>query len=300
MKLINSLIIALLCALPLYVKAQMPHITSPDGGMNAFRKIEKELYDTARFTVYYNLEYLKDSTKINDYTKAKTVLQISNKYTKYGDFYQLILDSLESYLGESKKNARNQQARDAWYDAINKINYYNVNVTNLSTYKTKVQIYDDLYNYEYTFTPDIKWSLEKGDTVINRIPCKKATCHYAGRDYLAWYADSINLPLGPYIFNGLPGLIIDIRDTKGNWIFTYSGIEKTHSHPDMYLYKKVFWGKINHVTREQALTATRNDIENFDNISIEKFKIKTKVNGKWVTPEANNPRHPSNMLELEW
>ena len=289
-----------MCALPLYVKAQMPHITSPDGGMNAFRKIEKELYDTARFTVYYNLKYLKDSTKINDYTKAKTVLQISNKYTKYGDFYQLILDSLESYLGESKKNARNQQARDAWHDAINKINYYNVNVTNLSTYKTKVQIYDDLYNYEYTFTPDIKWSLEKGDTVINRIPCKKATCHYAGRDYLAWYADIINLPFGPYIFNGLPGLIIDIRDTKGNWIFTYSGIEKTHSHPDMYLYKKVFWGKINHVTREQALTATRNDIENFDNISIEKFKIKTKVNGKWVTPEANNPRHPSNMLELEW
>lgn len=122
--------------------------------------------------------------------------------------------------------------------------------------------------------------------------CRKRLC--------GWYADNISLPYGPYIFNGLPGLIIDIRETKGNWIFTYAGMEKAHSYRDMYLYEKEFWGKLKTVSREEALTSCRNDIENYDNLSIEVFKVKTKVNGKWVSQEANYPRRPSNMLELKW
>ncbi len=286
--------------LPLSVKAQMPRITSPDGGMNAFRKIDKEVYDTAKITVYYNLKYLKDSTKTDDYTKARTVLQISDKYTKFGDYYQLALDSIESFLGKNRKNARDRQANDFWHDAIERINYYTVNVNDLSNYSTKVQTYDGLYNYGYTFSPDIEWNLENGDTIISDIPCKKATCRYAGRDYVAWYAGNVSLPYGPYIFNGLPGLIIDIRDTKANWIFSYAGMENTRSFRDIYLYKKAFWGKLKTVSREEALTSCRNDIENFDNLAIEVFKVQTKVNGKWVKEEANHPRRPSNMLEQEW
>ena len=108
MKRIFPSLIAILCTLPMSVKAQMPRITSYDGGLNAFRKIrkEKEVYDTAKIAVYYDLKYLKDSTKTDKYTEAKTLLQISDKYTKYGDYYQLALDSMDIYMGKSKKNAR--------------------------------------------------------------------------------------------------------------------------------------------------------------------------------------------------
>ena len=280
--------------------AQMARISSLDGGMDAYRKVKKEVYDTARIAVYYDLKYLKDSTSTGEYTKAKTLLQLSDKYAKFGDYYQLVLDSMDIYFNESKKNKRNQQAVDTWNGAIDKTNYYSVSLTDLSTYKTKVQTYDGIYDFEYTFEPRIDWNLVPGDTVMSGVRCKKATCRYAGRDYVAWYADSIPLPYGPYIFNGLPGLVIDIRDTKDNWVFTYAGMENARSFRDMYLYKKDFWEKLRAASREEALTSIRNDIENFDNISIEKFKIKTKVNGKWVTPEANYPRRPSNMLELEW
>jgi len=300
MKRIFPSLIAILCTLPMSVKAQMPRITSYDGGLDAFRKIRKEVYDTAKIAVYYDLKYLKDSTKTDKYTEAKTLLQISDKYTKYGDYYQLALDSMDIYMGKSKKNARDRQAIKTWNEAIGRINYYTVSITDLADYQTKVQFYDNLYNFEYSFTPQIDWNLAAGDTIISDIPCKKATCCYAGRDYVAWYADNISLPYGPYIFNGLPGLIIDIRDTKGNWIFTYAGMEKAHSYRDMYLYEKEFWGKLKTVSREEALTSCCNDIENYDNLSIEVFKVKTKVNGKWVSQEANYPRRPSNMLELKW
>lgn len=53
-------------------------------------------------------------------------------------------------------------------------------------------------------------------------------------------------------------------------------------------------------THENALTGYRNDIEDFDNLSIEIYNVKIEKNGKIVTPEANNPKRPSNMLELKW
>lgn len=53
-------------------------------------------------------------------------------------------------------------------------------------------------------------------------------------------------------------------------------------------------------TRENALTGYRNDIEDFDNLSIEIYNVKIEKNGKMATPEANNPKRPSNMLELKW
>ena len=77
-------------------------------------------------------------------------------------------------------------------------------------------------------------------------------------------------------------------------------MEKAHSYRDMYLYEKEFWGKLKTASREEALTSCCNDIENYDNLSIEVFKVKTKVNGKWVSQEANYPRRPSNMLEQKW
>lgn len=56
-----------------------------------------------QIAVYYDLKYLKDSTKTDKYTEAKTLLQISDKYTKYGDYYQLALDSMDIYMGKARK-----------------------------------------------------------------------------------------------------------------------------------------------------------------------------------------------------
>lgn len=95
-------------------------------------------------------------------------------------------------------------------------------MTDLENRQTTVQI-DFLLKYEYTMpTPDLRWSLESGDTLISGVPCKKATCNYAGRHYIAWYDENFPVPYGPYIFYGLPGLIMKIYDDKRNWILKMS------------------------------------------------------------------------------
>ena len=108
-----------------------------------------------------------------------------------------------------------------------------------------------------------------------------------------WYTESIPLPYGPYLFAGLPGLIMEIYDTGRNWIFTNNGFGTMPNHASMYIYKKEYIQDLIVTSREKALTGYRNDIEDFDNLSIELFKVKVERNGKMVPPEANNPKRPS-------
>lgn len=131
------------------------------------------------------------------------------------------------------------------------------------------------------------------DSTINGIACHKATCRYAGRNYVAWYADSISMPYGPYVFGGLPGLIVEIYDEKRNWRYVCKGVEKAVRHREMSLKYGKEWRK---VTREEALKAVRNETEDFRNLVMRSGRIKTSA----ANPLPDNfPRFPSNMLELE-
>ena len=44
--------------------------------------------------------------------------------------------------------------------------------------------------------------------------CQKATTHWRGRDFVAWFAADIPMRLGPWSFGGLPGLILKLYDTQ--------------------------------------------------------------------------------------
>lgn len=43
---------------------------------------------------------------------------------------------------------------------------------------------------------------------------------------LAWFTHEIPISDGPYKFNGLPGLILEISDTENHYNFTLKGVEK--------------------------------------------------------------------------
>ena len=52
------------------------------------------------------------------------------------------------------------------------------------------------------------------DTLILGHRCQRATCHWRGRDFEAWFAPDIPVRLGPWSFGGLPGLILKLYDTQ--------------------------------------------------------------------------------------
>lgn len=78
----------------------------------------------------------------------------------------------------------------------------------------------------------MEWSISKETRTIKGLKAQKATGSLAGRQWTAWYTPEIPLQDGPYRFAGLPGLILEISDSKGDHVFTFAGNRK---HKDLRL-----------------------------------------------------------------
>jgi len=72
----------------------------------------------------------------------------------------------------------------------------------------------------------LSWKLTSETKTIENIKCQKAEVGYGGRYWIAWFSEEINIPDGPYIFKGLPGLIIQIYDKDESYMFKLSKIGK--------------------------------------------------------------------------
>lgn len=73
-------------------------------------------------------------------------------------------------------------------------------------------------------TPD--WNILQDTTTILNYPCMKATTHFRGRDYVAWFTTELPVNDGPWKFYGLPGLILQIEDTENIFQIKVIGLEK--------------------------------------------------------------------------
>ena len=71
-----------------------------------------------------------------------------------------------------------------------------------------------------------EWTLLPDTATILSYSCQKATCHFKGRNYTAWYTLEIPVSEGPWKLYGLPGLIIKAEDDKKHYTFSCIGIEQ--------------------------------------------------------------------------
>jgi GLPGLI family protein len=85
---------------------------------------------------------------------------------------------------------------------------------------------------------DFNWKIVNDTMTINNLKCKKATMNFGKRKLIAWYTEEIPVSDGPYKFNGLPGLITKISDTKNQHIFELVAHNKLNEIPENYLDQK--------------------------------------------------------------
>ncbi|QDP85390.1 GLPGLI family protein [Chryseobacterium sp. SNU WT5] len=92
---------------------------------------------------------------------------------------------------------------------------------NLSKMEIIKSITTPLMNYKYDLkiSDTLDWQISPEKQRIGEIECQKAYLKYGGRSWVAWFSESIPLQDGPYIFNGLPGLIVKISDEQSNFVF---------------------------------------------------------------------------------
>ncbi len=83
-----------------------------------------------------------------------------------------------------------------------------------------------LYGGVYEFNKN-DWKLESDKKETLGHTTYKSSIAFGGRKWIAWYAPDIPFMDGPYKFEGLPGLILEISSEDGDYSFIAQGIENS-------------------------------------------------------------------------
>jgi len=75
--------------------------------------------------------------------------------------------------------------------------------------------------------PVQNWKVTGDTATKGGLKCQKATTHFKGRDYTAWFCPSLPIHAGPWKLSGLPGLILEAYDSKREVQFLFAGLDKT-------------------------------------------------------------------------
>ncbi|WP_124641393.1 GLPGLI family protein [Amniculibacterium aquaticum] len=73
---------------------------------------------------------------------------------------------------------------------------------------------------------DLKWKIENETKEIDGIVCSKATTEKYGRKWVAYFSTRYPFPIGPYKFNGLPGLVVEVFDENREYVFIMKSVER--------------------------------------------------------------------------
>lgn len=155
----------------------------------------------------YEVKYKKDS--ISKYiTKENQYLDITKDDIAYYNRMYFINDSLDlhgfqnyrltSFIIKKKNNNSYQN-----YEYIGDVNFYKL-----------------------TEEPKQQWIITDSIKNSNNLQVQKAITEFGGRSWIAWFSKDIPIPYGPYKFNGLPGLIMELYDTKKDYYFKVIKSEK--------------------------------------------------------------------------
>ncbi|MEY8758661.1 GLPGLI family protein [Chryseobacterium tongliaoense] len=177
-------------------------------------------YEKSSYNIYYKVNFLDNALSLNSQREVLCILEIGDKVSKFFDHNHMKIDSLD----EKYSSQNTIGAKETGLYLKTKVLWHNVIFRNNDSITVQDR-FRKVYQYEES-QPKLNWSLEKEDKDILGYKCNKATVKYRGRDYVAWYTNDISVSNGPYIFNGLPGLIMEVEDSDRKYHFVAVGIDK--------------------------------------------------------------------------
>ena len=155
----------------------------------------------------YEFKFKEDSTTQN-FRKENMVLDVNPTDVKFYSYGYVENDSINKV-----RNFKNVM----WDDALPAITRKNQSNTN-----TSFLLMNDFFTYQ---TEDnINWVLTSETKKSAQYILQKATTHFGGRDWVAWFNKDIEIQEGPYKFRGLPGLIFEIADTT-EFLESFAGMK---------------------------------------------------------------------------
>lgn len=104
------------------------------------------------------------------------------------------------------------------------------------------------------------WTIEEEQATIAGLDCQRARITYGGRTYTAWFAPDVPIPDGPYVFAGLPGLIVKVADEQ-NW-FAFTLKSYTPNPTERFWRDHLIDPRSQPISRESFVSQTHNFMRN--------------------------------------
>jgi GLPGLI family protein len=170
----------------------------------------------------YSLKYQRDSTNPNNIRNSSMLLFLGKTVSKFVSSTYYISDTT------TRKFTTEKQIIDYMSDP--QIKPIAILYQIYKNYpKGKITFIDHIPSNAYKFEEDInlfQWSITSDTNTVCGFKAQKATCDFGGRSWIAWFSPDIPYSDGPYKFNGLPGLIVKLYDTRNHYIFELLSIGK--------------------------------------------------------------------------
>ncbi len=180
--------------------------------------------DTAQVLVHYKFMHVRDTTNRDHPYTENMALYIGKNSSAYKS-YDNVLEQAEfkkqmqaamasSPDGRVNINRRRKGSGAEYYEFPNE-----------KKLARKEPLVMDTYLIEGAM-PAIDWKISSDTMTFGGLHCQKATTHFKGRDYTAWFCPDMPLHVGPWKLNGLPGVIVEAYDLKKEVQFMFDGVEK--------------------------------------------------------------------------
>lgn len=186
--------------------------------------IELKSLDDLVAKVTYNFKAKTDSTILEFNFNDELILFIGSNHSRFVSSTML---SIEQTMLEIPKDT---DLLDVALKSIDNLPSIRPSVR-FEVYKdrvkdliTRTDVISDLFIKTEEPLNSFKWNISPETRTFFGYKVQKATTNYGCRDWVAWFTPDLPWSEGPYKFNGLPGLIVMVSDTKGNFLFEISGL----------------------------------------------------------------------------
>ncbi len=197
--------------------------------------------EKSRYKCAYRLEFLKDTLSLEYFRPETYIVQIGDKITKGYTYQKFYIDSLKTNAPDLYRKLFNASVKESieTMRRTGDVSHVRNNPFHHGAFasdlykdydKNEIRVKDNISIYSFVFTDELhpqNWEIQNDTTTVLGYASQKATCHYRGRDWIAWFTSEIPLSEGPWKFYGLPGLITKIYDTKRQYSFELTGFQKT-------------------------------------------------------------------------
>ena len=241
--------------------------------------------------VKYELKFMPDTLERDKFKTQTMVLRMNTKgisvYQEYGKFRSDSVTAARTRNGKIKLSDSNEaikyqtKARD------------NITIAKSWPEKHKILV-RELIGLDGTFyytedKTDFGWEVDFTQTKeIGGYTCHSAKGSYAGRDYQAWFTPEIPISDGPWLFCGLPGLILEVSSLDKEFLYTCMSIQAGTGPVSLRSLDTAF-----KTTRERFLKAKeRYKVNPAAGVAamVEAGKLQTTMNLKNRKPRAYNPQ----------